>query len=266
MLYPTRDATLEMGQTLRVVVQVRDGTGSPASDARVTFSLTDAHGRSIREAELEPGAGPAYRSTALEIPHRQHPGLWQLVVKAQRGPVRGQTRATFDVRNSTSEYLLDNYGFWLEAPTFHGIVPQIVAERGDAENGMVRWGGSLPGQHVFPENWIDVHWRRGEFPLQTSQDVRRFLLEELGDMAYMPIRDLGPFDQVRFHEHEAWKVKARGQYQQIDQEWIVFYAPQADRTYAIGTTVVVPPAGIDAHAALRESFAILNPHAMGIAT
>ena len=265
VLYPTAAATLEMGQTLTAIIQVAEDNGTPVGDARVSLSLLDPQGRVMQEADLESGPGTVYRSRALEIPHRSLAGLLQMEVTAQRGASVGSARTILNVRNSASEYLLGAYGFWLDAPSLRSIVPQLVAERGDAENGMVRWGGSLPGQHVFPENWIEVHWRRGEFPLVGQRDVRRFMLEELGELGLTPIRDLGPFVQTHFKEWDAWKVEARGQYRQIDLEWIVFYAPQAGRTYAIGTTVVEPPVGIDAHAVLRESFAILNPHAAGTA-
>lgn len=56
---------------------------------------------------------------------------------------------------------------------------------------MVRLGGALPSQHIFPEAWM---------------------------------------------------------------EWIVFAAPEASKTFVIGTTVVLPPTGINPHAVLRESF------------
>lgn len=46
----------------------------------------------------------------------------------------------------------------------------------------------------------------------------------------------------------------RGQYAYDDIQWVVFYAPEVEKTYAIGTTVVLPPKGVNAHALMRDSF------------
>ena len=49
-------------------------------------------------------------------------------------------------------------------------------------------------------------------------------------------------------------------------EWMVFYAPEVDRTYALATTVVLPLAGIDPHAVLRDGFDVMPEiHAAGAA-
>ena len=76
--------------------------------------------------------------------------------------------------------------------------------------------------------------------------MRGFMLDTLGDLGFTPVRDLGPFGQVKFKDWDAWQVKARGLYLRYDEQWMVFYVPEVDKTYAIGTTVVLPPAGMDA--------------------
>jgi len=39
-------------------------------------------------------------------------------------------------------------------------------------------------------------------------------------------------------------------------EWLVFYAAETDRTFALGTTIVQPPSGINAPETLRRSFEV----------
>ncbi|HLO34054.1 MAG TPA: hypothetical protein VK249_33220, partial [Anaerolineales bacterium] len=92
------------------------------------------------------------------------------------------------------------------------------------------------------------------------------MLGQLGDLGFTPVRNLGPFQQVKFKNWDAWQVKARGQYLRYDGQWMIFYAPEIDKTYAIGTTVVLPPTGLDAHTYLRDSFEV-HPevHAEGVA-
>ena len=46
-------------------------------------------------------------------------------------------------------------------------------ERGDARNGMVRQGGSLPAAHILPTAWVDVQWRAGDFDLTSPEAARR---------------------------------------------------------------------------------------------
>jgi hypothetical protein len=87
--------------------------------------------------------------------------------------------------------------------------------------------------------------------------VRRFMLEDLGDLAFTRVRDLGPFEPIAFEHWAGWKVGARAQTRQDRMEWVVFYAPEDGRTFALGTTVVQPPAGMDAHARLRDGFAVV---------
>jgi hypothetical protein len=152
--------------------------------------------------------------------------------------------------------MLERYGFWIDAPAMRGIVRSLVGEYGDAENGRIVWGGQSPAQHVLPAAWLEIQWRQGRRPLDSEDDVRRFFHEDLGQFGFTPVRALGPFSRFEFHQWPAWWVHARGEFQQDQVEWIAFYAPEMDRTYAIGTIVVLPPVGIDPHATLRDSFAV----------
>jgi hypothetical protein len=92
------------------------------------------------------------------------------------------------------------------------------------------------------------------------------MLEEVGDLGFTPIRAIGPFEPFHFKRWDAWKVEGRGQVRQNEVEWVVFYAPEVDKTYLIGSIVTLPPVGIDPHATLRESFEV-HPevHASGVA-
>ena len=158
------------------------------------------------------------------------------------------------------------YGFWVNAPSLRGIVPALAREEGDAQNGSILWGGTIPSTHIFPESWLEVQWRKGDFNLASADKVRTFVLSALGNSGANRTRDLESFEQAKFKNWNAWQVKIRGERASYDEQWMIFYAPEVNRTYALGTTVALPPPGIDAHAVLRESFEV-HPeiHAQGIA-
>ena len=178
----------------------------------------------------------------------------------------GETSGNLQVEQSTSERLMTDYGFWLDAPSLRGIVSSIFVEEGDAQNGFLRWGGYIPAQHVLPENWVDILWRSGDFHLDSPKAVEQFMFSQLGDLAPYPTRAIGPFEQVKFKNWDAWKVEGRGQYQQMHQEWMIFYVPEVNKTYSLGTLVILPPTGINAFAALRKSFEVYpDLHANGVA-
>ena len=266
VVYPTPDTEIEMGQPFKGIVKVVDEQGRVVKDAQVNMSIADSEGNAITSVPTSLGNGDVYRTVSWIVPHKMQAGIWTVTADAKAGMLQGQGSSTFKVRDSISEILLKQYGFWIESPSLRGIVPSVVKEQGDAENGMIIWGGMLPAQHVFPESWLQIHWRKGNFNLQTAQDVHNFMLGTLGDLGFTAVRDLGPFQQVKFKDWDAWQVKARGLYLRYDEQWMIFYAPEVDKTYAIGTTVVLPPAGMDAHAYLRDSFEV-HPevHASGTA-
>ncbi len=266
LLYPTPNTEVEMGQSVKFIVRVIDAEGQTVPDAQVTLTLHDATGRNVATIPAAAGSGQVYRTEAVSVPHHTVEGKWDIAIEAKSAAAQGASSSSFKVKYSTSEILMNKYGFWLDAPTLKGIVPQLVAERGDARNGMIRWGGYIPSQHVLPENWIELHWRQGKYRLDSPDAVRKFLLEELGDLGFTPVREIGPFQAARFQHWDAWRATARGQLGVTQMEWMVFYAPEVDRTYALATTVVQPPVGIDPHAALRDSFAVLPEiHAAGVA-
>ena len=193
-------------------------------------------------------------------------GNWSIQVEANSSSARGVGSGQMKVDYSTSEVLYHKYGFWLDAPTLRGIVPFIGAERGDADNGLIRWGGQIPTQHVFIENWVEVHWRKGEFKLDSPDAARAFLLDEAGDLGFMPVREIGTFEHTKFKRWDAWVAPARGQYYYCDMKWTVFYAPEVDKTYAVSTAAISIPEGIDANEVLLANFDIdPNVDAKGIA-
>lgn len=257
VLYPSESTEIEMGKSLKSIVKVTDAQGHVVGDAQVTSSIKDSNGKVISEVPLTFGAGDVYRSDALPIPHKMQDGLWTLDLKARTsGGGSGETAQQFHVLDSTSEILLKKYGFWINSPAFGAMVPTLTKEQGDAQNGMIVWGGIIPAQHIFPESHIQVHWRQGQVNLQTAEDVRSFMLGQLGDLGYSPVRDIGPFERTQFKTWPAWKVKTRGQFLRYDWQWYVFYAPEVDKTYALGTLTVLFPAGKDPHEALSESFEV----------
>ncbi len=257
LLFPKTDTQVEMGQPARFIVQVLDSTGQAVKDAAVILTVSDAQGQPAGEIAAAFGSGDVYRGAAWSVPHRRPEGTWQIQVRAVTATAQGELAGSFQVRYSTSEMLMHRYGFWLDAPDLRDIVPGLAAERGDAHNGMIRWGGVLIAQHVFPANWVEINWREGDFGLKDGDAARRFLLEQIGDLGFTPVRAVGPVEPYTFKQWSAWKVAGRPMLSVQDTiEWVVFYAPEVNKTYVIGTTLTLPPPGIDAHAALRESFEV----------
>ncbi len=266
LLYPTLGQTRQMGQSLKSIVQVLDDDGTALMDAQVTLSISDPSGALVGEMPAIAGGGDVYRTAAWSIPHRTQAGTWSVRVEAQLGERRGTISTTFQVKNSIGESLLSKYGFWVDAPTLKDINPDLFKEQGDAQNGVIIWGGIIPMQHIYIENWLEVQWRQGQFDLSSADNVRSFMLDKLGEFGIYPTRALGTFGRVKFKGWDAWQAKARGQLSRYDEQWMVFYSPEADKTYAIGTMVVLPPPGIDPHAVLRDGFEV-HPelHASGVA-
>jgi hypothetical protein len=266
VLYPKQDTEVEMGQPLKFITRVTNFGGSAITDAKGIIGVRDPGGGLVATIAAVSDSEGTYRSDSWTIPHRTLEGRWSFTFQAETEQARGSASSSFGVKDSTSEVLLNKYGFWLDAPTLRNIVPQLYGERGDAQNGMILWGGFIPSPHVLPANWVQVQWREGDFPLENAEAVRRFMLEQLGDLGYTPVREIGPINPTRFKQWDAWRVAARGEFSYEDLEFVVFYAPEVNRTYSIGTTVVLPPAHVDAHALLRDSFAVLPEiHALGMA-
>ena len=265
-LYPAETSSLQMGQTLKTIVDVQDGHGEVVKDAVVSLSLRDPSGAIRGDVESAFGDGNVYRSAGWIIPHKTQDGTWTATARATTLTGEGTASTAFEVRYSTSETLLHKYGFWTDDPTFKGIHTDLVEERGDAQNGAIIRGGVLPNQHIFTESWLEVQWRQGSFDLTSPGKVRAFMLNTLGDLGFTPVREIGLFRQVRFKQWDAWQATVRGQYSRYDGQLLVFYAPEADKTYAIGTTVVQAPEGIDPHEKLRGTFEV-HPemHANGVA-
>lgn len=256
LLYPSDEFPIVMGQRIRLTVQVTDTQGEPVNDAAVTVSVADPSGRPVAALDAQVDRLGVYRTENWPVPHRSPAGEWAVSVTAERAGATGTTRGVMRVSNSTSEDLLDRYGFWLDAPTLRGVIPSVTVELGDARSGMIRWGGVVPAQHILPQNWVDVNWRAGRFLLDTPEDVEEFLMTELNDLAFTQVRALGPFTKTRFKGWDAWKVGGVGYVARDLVEWVLFYAPEVDKTYVIGTTVTSPPPGIDPHEVLRASFEV----------
>jgi hypothetical protein len=265
LLYPRPNSELTLGQPVKFIASAKDAQGRPVADAVVTITVRDAGGKLLAALPTTPSPEGAYRA-AWVIPHRVTPGTWHVAVAALRGEARAAADGTFEVQNSTSETLLNKYGFWLDPPALNSIVPSLYAERGDAANGMIQWGGQALSQHVFPENWVEVFWRTGDFGLDSPAAVRHFMLAEVGNLGWAPVRDIGPFERTQFKSWPAWRVGGRSEYYYQSVQWLAFYAPEVNKTYLLETMVVLPPPGIDPHATLRAGFGV-HPevHAAGVA-
>jgi hypothetical protein len=257
LLYPKPDTVVETGQAVKFIVEVEGPGRRPILEARLSLRLRDPSGALISTIPAEAGDGEVYRSPAWEVPPRSQAGLWTVEAEAVAANARGSSVQPLEVRASASEELLARYGFWIDPPSFRGITPGLAAEKGDARDGMIRWGGVLPAQHVLPEEWLEIHWRQGDFGLESALAARRFMLEEVGEFGFTQIRGLGPFEEFQYKDWPAWKAQARGVVGLAQLEWVVFFAPETQQAFALGTTVVLPPDGVDAHALLRDSF---EPH------
>lgn len=266
LLYPTESSEIEMGQTIKAIVRVTDEQEHSVTDVSVTVTFSDPKGQMIGSIPAIFGDGDVYRSGPFSIPHHAQEGFWLIKVEAEGMENQGQSVNKFQVLFSTSEILYHKYGFWLDAPTLRGIQPTIAAERGDAENGLIRWGGVLPSQHVLPENWVEVHWRKGDFRLDSPEQVRDFILDHVGDLGFTPVREINAFERTKFKRWDAWEAPMRGQLYYREMKLTVFYAPEVDKTYAVSTSVIHPPDSIDAHEVLLKNFDI-DPevHAIGTA-
>lgn len=266
VIYPGEDSELEMGQPAKLTVQVADAHGDAVGDAHVAITVHDPEGQAIATVPAFHGGAGVYRTDYWTVPHHVPEGTWSLLAEAATDDAQGSCSGRFSVRNSTSEILLARYGFWIDAPSFHDITPSIGAERGDARNGMVRWGGATAAataMHFHAAAYVEVHWREGDYELQAPEAVRRFLLEEIGDLGW--VRRIGPIEPTQFKHWDAWWVECLT-FKPEEMEWVLFYAPEVDKTYAIATTVLVPPAGLNPHGILRGSFAVFpDVHATGVA-
>jgi hypothetical protein len=245
-----------MGQSLKTIVKVTDAQGQAVQDAQLAVSVRDPAGTAIDSIPAQFGAGDVYRTENWKVPHKVKAGPWTLVVEARSGSHLGTATQTFQVNESVSEILLNKYGFWVNNPAQGNMQTTLAKERGDAQNGQISWGGIIPAQHVLPESWLEVQWRAGRFKLDNAGDVRGFMLATLGNPGQYATRALESFQKTRFKNWDAWQVKARGELSIYDEQWMIFYVPEVDKTYALGTTVVLPKVTGDPHAYLRDSFEV----------
>lgn len=263
-LYPGEDSELEMGRSMKLTVQVSDAQGEVVSDAQVASTVRDPGSETIAVIPAVYGSEGIYRTDYWTLPHRMPEGTWNVLVGAETGSAQGSCSSSFEVKNSTSEILLAKYGFWLDAPDFRIPVLQIGSERGDARNGLIRWGGSSSGMHIVPADYVEVHWREGNYRLENPEAVRQFVMEEgLGDLN--DLRSIDLIQSVQFKHWDAWKAEC-GTHSWEEMELMIFYVPEVDKTYAIATTVTLPLVGLDLHEILRGSFAVFpDVHATGVA-
>ncbi len=256
VLYPIETTEVVMGQSIKSIVKVVDSQGVVVKNAQVTVSFADPNNRRISNTAAIFGNGDVYRTNTWAIPHKMQAGNWTMTVEANVDGHKGTSSGTFLVKDSISEVLLGKYGFWVDAPSLNGIVPDLAKEQGDAQNGVIIWGGVKPAIHIFPESWLEVQWRQGNFNLATINDVREFMTGTLGNPGVNLIRSIESYKRTKFKNWDAWKVKVRGQFLRYDEQWIIFYVPEMNETYGLGTTVVLAPNGIDAFNVLTEGFEV----------
>ena len=255
LFYPSESAPAEMGQPVKFTVQVFNREGKALDDAQVALTILNTAGEKLGEVPLKTERGNVYRSAPWTVPHGSPAGVWQAQITAKAPGAQGEATSGFSVIASMSDTFLSKYGFWLDPPDLYPSGIQLFGEKGDARNGMIRRGGQKANLHIIAMGMIEVHWREGDYNLQDEEAVRRFLLEDLGEIGFTPIRALGPYTRTKFKNWDAWQVECKGEFSFDDIEWMVFYAPEVNKTYAIGTFFDLPPVK-DAHAVFRDSFAV----------
>ncbi len=256
VLYPIETTEVEMGQSIKSIVKVVDSQGEVVKNALISVSFTDPDNRPIGNTPAVFGKGDVYRTNSWVVPHKKQAGDWTMTVEANADDHKGTSTNTFHVKDSISEKLLGKYGFWVEPPTLNGIVPDLAKEQGDAQNGVIIWGGVKPAIHIFPESWLEVQWREGNFNLATANDVYEFMSGRLGNPGVNLIRSIESYKRTKFKNWDAWRVKVRGQFLRYDEQWIIFYVPEVNKTYALGTTAVLAPKGIDVFTVLTKGFEV----------
>jgi len=140
VLHPGEYSEIEMGESTRLTIKVTDAQGGAVSDAQVSITVHGPEGQAIATIPALHAGDGTYRTDYWTLPHRMLEGDWNLSVEAETDSAQGSSSGNFRVENSTSEILLAKYGFWLDAPDLFNAPSQIGVERGDARNGVIRWG------------------------------------------------------------------------------------------------------------------------------
>lgn len=83
-------------------------------------------------------------------------------------------------------------------------------------------GGAIASQHILPANYVDVNWRSGKFPLDTPEEVRKFLLEEIGYLSFSPVREILEITPYTFKNWPGWNIKGQSELSYQKLEWLVF--------------------------------------------
>jgi len=252
VIYPAHDTPVETGWSPRFTVQVTVAQGGTVEDARVVVSVCDPAGEAVAELHAEHRSDGIYLTEAWMVPTRASLGTWTAVAEISLGEARGGHRSQFQVMGSVSRVLLEKYGFWLNKPTLCGP-SYLFGEKGDARNGMIQWGGGTPGLHMTPSHYVQLHWREGEHDLTDAAAVERFLLTELGDLG--DSRSIASMERFDFRHWPAWRCECSTHSWQ-ETEWVVFYALEMDKTYAIETILSLPPSVPCPHCELRDSFTV----------
>jgi hypothetical protein len=252
IVYPTEHTEVETDWSPRFTVQVTAAQGGTVEDARVVVRVHDPDGVAVAELQAEHRSDGTYLTEAWMVPTRASLGTWTAVTEVTLGEARGAHRSQFEVKGSVSRVLLEKYGFWLDRPTLCGQ-SYLFGEKGDARNGMIQWGGGSPGLHITPTHYVQVHWREGEHDLTDAEAAERFLLTEVGDLG--DSRSVASIERFAFQHWPAWRCECVT-YSWQETEWVVFYAPEVDKTYAIETILSLPPSVPCPHCELRDSLAV----------
>jgi hypothetical protein len=269
VLYPKEDSELEIGQSVRFTVQVSDAQDAPVDRASVMITVHDSKGETIATNPAVHREEGIYLTDPWTLPGSGSEDVWNLIVSVETDDIHGEYPSSFRVMDTTSDIVLSKYGFWLDTPDLRGLArSNIHAERGDARNGMIRMGGVIPigYLHYWPGRYVDVHWREGNFELGDHQAVERFLLGEIGDSFFSPVRRVISIQPFEFKQWEAWLIEFQTRYKEEEMQAVIFYAPDANKTYCIVTHVFVATSDLNPHDSLRDSFAVFpEAEATGVA-
>jgi hypothetical protein len=254
LLFPVEDVELEMGQSTRFTFQVDTVNREPVDAAQVMLSVLDPDSNAFADLVAQSAGNGIYRTDSWTLPRRVSSGLWRVEVSAESGEGQGTLVGYFSVKEGISEIVLHKYGYWIDQPSLGGIAPHIILERGDAQNGVMLWSGSNLGMHIVPQVRMEIHWRWGDHGLDDAQAVHSFMRLE-GLNALNDMRRIDAVESQSFKDWHAWRVECTT-HSWEEMEWLIFYAPEVNKTYAIATILTLPPSIPDPHGVLRESFAV----------
>jgi hypothetical protein len=249
--FPTEDAPLVGGQTVRVTVYLQESDGRPVPEARVHAELYAPSGELFARLPCVGHGKGRYLSDPVRLPLRGSSGTWRVISEASWGDGAGAgTQQAFHGLPSYSERLEELYGFWIEtSDLFAYNVAHADDPSGkywpyqDGDGGCVILANSFfrghPYQHFVV---LDMHWRRADLPTDEVGAVG--FVQSLAGPHLMDL-EMAPGDvaaeSVRLQGQAGWRVFGRWESTLKNGnprpggfiEWDVFRCPVSDSLWTV---------------------------------